>query len=177
MIATSLDGCDVAESMRVQYTYEQKPGQILSFTMTESESCTVKFDWSAALSTGTGNVFRYVVEIKDKNVNGTNQWRAYPGCGFDGSTSCLVPMSTFQAFYGYQIGDPIEAKIYAQNTAGDGPHKIVDNNISMNTAPSGVDTPTVLNPQSSPLVINWGAISTDNSISYQLFWDQGNSLL
>jgi hypothetical protein len=47
----------------------------------------------------------------------------------------------------------------------------------MTSTPRAVAMPTVLNPQSSPLVINWDSITeiTDNSISYQLFWDQGNS--
>jgi hypothetical protein len=80
-------------------------------------------DWGAALTTGTGNVFRYVIEVKDKNVDANNQWRVYPGCGFDASTSCVIPMSTFQAFYGYVPGQPIEAMIYAQNDAGDGPKR------------------------------------------------------
>jgi hypothetical protein len=49
----------------------------------------------------------------------------------------------------------------------------------MTSTPRAVAMPTVLNPQSSPLVINWDSITeiTDNSISYQLFWDQGNSQL
>jgi hypothetical protein len=58
----------------------------------------------------------------------------------------------------------IEAKIYAQNDAGDGPHKVVENNINVRAVPRAVDTPTVLNPQSSPLVINWNPDSTDDTI-------------
>jgi hypothetical protein len=64
--------------------------------MSEAEGCTVQMEWGAALTTGTGNVFRYVIEVKDRNVGAAGAWRAYPGCGFEfSSTNCLIPMSTF----------------------------------------------------------------------------------
>jgi hypothetical protein len=72
------------------------PGEILEFNMREIQGCNVEFDWSAALTTGTGNVFRYVIEVKDKNNGSGDAWREYPGCGFvDRLTICQIPMSTF----------------------------------------------------------------------------------
>lgn len=99
------NGCCTAESLRYQYIYRQVPGEIPFFNMREIENCNVQLEWGAALTTGTGNVFRYVIEIKDKSPLSNGAWRMYPGCGFiDNLTTCQIPMSTFQTFYGYEVG-------------------------------------------------------------------------
>ena len=87
-------------------------------------------------------------------------------------------MITFRTYYKYEIGDSIEARIYARTDAGNGPILNSQSSILVKSAPGAVAMPNVLNPQTSPLVVSWNpnGLTTDN-VTYQLFWDQGNQNL